>query len=382
MKKEIINCPSCNYRVRVPKNKNILFTCPKCQNKVHYDGRLNKKPFYIGLVIIAVIIAYFGFFDDYFAYLGVKNKRTREACTSYYNAHPKGNFTEEVRFIEVEVTEDIEVVREFLNAHPNSEKKEEVLRINGNIWEEEIKRYDKLVENKENFDADAVNFFRSLLRYMRDHNVATIGLELTGNTDVKNFQDYDLSVQNTLDEYFQVLDKRKISENIIDITSNYSQGYIRQYEDIIIDALEGSFENILSHNFIKVTASQYTKTPLHISIKYQIKNQEDRIFMKDKNHPVIWVYSKGNTINGEKEFASYLIGVAINFSFEMNIPDSAQKFDFDQKTNALDNIQNIQSIEEGYRRMTAQNFYNFTNIISRKFGLLEENQEKEKSTKK
>ncbi|WP_075340756.1 hypothetical protein [Tenacibaculum agarivorans] len=372
MEKEIIHCPSCKHRVRVPKYKNIVFTCPKCQNRVHYDGRINKKPYYIGFAALALIIAYFAFFGDYFSYLSVKNKRTQSACNRYYNAYPKGYFTEEVRFIEVEVTNDIEVVREFLDAYPESEKRNEVIQINETIWEEEMKRYDEVVVNKENLDADAVSFFRSLLRYMRDHNASTIVLSLQGDIDVKNFQDYDISVQSKLDEFFQVIEKRKISENIIDITSNYSQGYIRKYEDIIIDALDAGFENILSNNFIKVTSDKYAKSPLQISIKYQIKNQEDRIFIKDQDHPVIWVHSKNNTLGAEKEFISYLIGVAINFSFEMNIPESTESFEFNQKTNALDNIQNIQSIEEGYRRMTAQNFYNFSTIISRKFGLLEE----------
>ena len=45
--------------------------------------------------------------------------------------------------------------------------------------------------------------------------------------------------------------KVKLSKgNIANITSNYSEGDIEGYEEIIIASIDSSFENILSNNFI------------------------------------------------------------------------------------------------------------------------------------
>lgn len=369
VKKIIIKCPSCGHKVRVPKNINLTYNCPNCRYQASHDGKRKRKPHYIIFLVLILVVSYFVFFKDYFAYQNVKEERTEAACNEYYNTYPNGFFIEEVHFIEIDVTKDINVVRSFLKSYPSSEKTAEVLKINKDLWDYEINRYNEIVETKGGLDPKAVRFFRSLLNYMRDNNKATIALTLVGNVDVKNFEKYNPDIKSRLDSILYENDKRNVSGNIIEIETNYYQGYLKKYENIVKGSVENGFENILSHNFITVVPTRTANDSLAILIKYDIKNQER------EEYPVIWSYES------EKEFISYLIGVSINYSFEMKVPEGDENFDFDYKTNALDNINNVRSIEEGYQRMTAQNFYNFSKIISAKFGLYEEEDNKEEVLK-
>lgn len=399
MKKEIkkreYDCPNCAHRMRIPKYKKTRFYCTRCGKSIEYNGKFFRPKFYIIITIIILLIFYWFFVRDYMAYQKVKELRTSESCTNYYENYPKGSYTEDVKFIEIDITRDIDLIRVFLNRYkissyteevkfielnvlkdielvraylkeyPNSDKKEKVVKINNDLWDLEIKNYDERIKKKKGIDPEAVVFFKNLLVYMKELNLSTISLSLSGDVEVKNFRDYRPDIIKFLDALTFSKDGRKVSDNIINITENYSQGNLSSYENIVSKSIEEGFENILGQNFIKINTRYNYRDPIRINIDYEIKNQEKSFYKGDENIPVIWTY---NTIEPQKKFVSFLIGVAINYKFIMTLPNE-EVLSFENKTNALDNINNIQSIEEGYMRMTAQNFNNYGLQLLAKFGL-------------
>ena len=326
-----------------------------------------KQKQYSILLIFIILIFYFSFFDDYFKYLEVKKNRTSNACISYYSDFPNGYYTEDVKVIEIEDSRDIVLVRAFINDYPNSSYSSIVNLINLEIWNEEISRYNSIVTSNSNLDKDAVEFFRTMLIYMRERNKSKIFLDLSGIVDLKDFEDYPKEVISIIDQLSLEYDNRKTSDNIANITNNYSEGFIKDYEKIIIESIDSSFENILSNNFIYVESSDkinLSSNDLLIKISYNIKNQNMSEY-GFPDMPNIWIYSERETNN----FFSYLIGVSIKFEFDFSLPNSNQQYTFSYEANPLENVENITSLESGYKEMTKQNFENFSNAIANKFGI-------------
>ena len=55
---------------------------------------------------------------------------------------------------------------------------------------EEINNYELSVIDNSNLDKDAINFFKSVLIFMRNSGKSTINMNITGLTDLKNFENY------------------------------------------------------------------------------------------------------------------------------------------------------------------------------------------------
>ena len=324
---------------------------------------LTKKQKLFGILFpILLIISYFSFFDDYFKYLEVKKNGTSDACKSYYSEFPDGYFTEDVKVIEIEDLRNILLIREFFNDYPNSEYSSEIELINIEIWNDEIRRYDSIVYSNDKYDQDAVNFFRELLTYMRDNNNSEIFINLKGNVNVRDFDSYDYDIREILDLYYESFDGRNVSENIVNITSNYRSGDINDYEKIISESILNSFENLLSDDFISLSTYNSSNSSLNdlvIDIDYNIENEEESY--GNKNYPSIWQYRV------EKKFNSYIIGVSIRFNFSFKLPST--DYSFSLQTNALDNISGIQGISDGYRQMTKEIFQKFSDGILKRFGI-------------
>jgi hypothetical protein len=323
------------------------------------------------LLIITVFftIIYFLFLNDYFEYRQVKTDRTTESCNIYYSQFPNGYFTEDVRAIEIEVTRDIEMVRLFFKDYPNSEYLPLVSLINLELWNEEINNYDLSVIDNSNLDKDAINFFKSVLIFMRDSGKSTIYLNLTGLTDLKNFENYPKDVIDDWNYWGSLGDyKRIVSGNIENITNNYSKNDIDKYENSLVSIINDKFESMLSDNFIKVvsTSDNYMGNSLQIDISYKIKNQiED-------NYPAVWVlYDVSSSNNQSKRdlFSSYFLGISIDFKLDFYIPNSLKSFHFEKSTTPLDKINNIKSNSSHYRILTTQNFQSFADEIASKFGI-------------
>jgi len=205
---------------------------------------------------------------------------------------------------------------------------------------------------------------------MRDENKSTIYFNLSGSTVIKDFEDYSYNIRKIVNDITMFVDDRKTDGNIANITSHYSEGDVKDYENIIIESINTSFENILSHNFIKIQSSdgknEYNE--LLINIDYKIENEITLLgseFGRFSGNliPIPWTY----TVN--QSFNSYILPVSIDFNFTFKLPSSKQEYDFIFNANPAEDIKNIESLADGYREMTKQIFKNFSNIVSNRFGI-------------
>ena len=328
---------------------------------------MKKKLLIISAVFFTII--YFFFLNDYFEYRQVKTDRTTESCNSYYLQFPSGYFTEDVRAIEIEVARDIEMVRLFFRDYPNSEYLPLVSLINLELWNEEINNYELSVIDNSNLDKDAINFFKSVLIFMRDSGKSTINMNITGLTDLKNFENYPKDVIDDWNYWGSLGDYKKIvSGNIENITNNYSENDIVKYENSLVSIINDKFESMLSDNFIKVVSSndKYMGNSLQIDISYKIKNQ-----IQDE-YPIVWVlYGEPSSNNQSKRelFKSYFLGISIDFKLDFYMPNNLKSFHFEKSTTPLDKINSIKSNSSHYRLLTMQNFKSFADEIASKFGV-------------
>lgn len=337
--------------------------------------RLTFKKVTIGILVIILFWLGYNVLIDYLKYQ--ETKKDGNICKEYYSKFPNGWFTEQVKIIEIKTSNDIVLARAFLSEYPESKYLKEVSDFGENLWEIEIARYDSLVTNNDNYDPEAVNFFRTLLDYMKQNNQSTIYFYLNGSVEVKNWEDYTEEVKSYLNYAYSTAEGitygREVDGNILNITSNYSEGNIITYEEILNQSINDSFEQILSDNFIQIKTideqqSEILTDVLLISINYTIKNQRDE-WLEGIDAPYLWTYETTDFSTNRAIFEAYIIGVEISFDFTFKLPDEATEFKFESTSNAFDDIENISDISDGYAKMTQQSFENYANEILTKFGL-------------
>ena len=313
-------------------------------------------------VLIALGLFYNFFLGDYLQYKEVMDSHSAKAVYEYYRDYPDGWFVEEVNAEEVVITEDIDLARKFLKKWPDSEQLGRIEALRVELWDAEIEYFDTIVA-VEHADEHAVEFFRSLLQHMRDHKQFEIYLDLSGQVELTEYSEYPLEIRQLIDAFWKENDGRTVTDNILNLKSNYSEGSIREYERIISAAIEQSFENVLSENFIKVRhvaeLAPESEDNLRISIGYLIQNQmiEDM-----EEFPNVWTYTTDN------RFQSYVLAVDIEYDFRFQVPGS-ESYEFRLRSDPSDAFVGFDHISEAYEIMTKQNFQDFADQIGMNFGL-------------
>ena len=313
--------------------------------------------------LILLGLFYFIFLGDYLGYRNVIDKQSRRAITEYYRDYPNGWFIEEVRVEEVLITSNIELVRDFINEYPESKYLYKIETLRLKLWNSEIEYFNQII-SKEHSDTDAISFFRNLLYFMRDHKQSEILLNLSGQIELRDFDDYPQYVQDDWDVLAYDTDYRYVSHNVLDLKSNYSEGSISAYENIISSSIESSFENILQENFIKVNniysrSSDTHNNKLKINIEYIINNQ---VVEDAPEYPNIWTYTN------DDKFQSYILGIDISYKFRFIIPN-IDSYEFNLYADPSNSVEGFDNISEAYEIMTKQNFTDFANKINTKFGI-------------
>jgi len=312
----------------------------------------------------AVGLFYFFFLGDYLQYRNVLDEQTEYSCDQYFSEYPNGWFIEEVRLEEALISRDIEVVRYFLYDYPATKYLYKIEELRLQLWNTEIDYYNQTIAPY--IKSDAVSFFRNLLYYMRDNKQSEILLNLTGNVNVKNYEDFPSNVISDIDRFFAIESHGTVSSQVIDLKSSYSQGSLSSYESIVSKSIEESFSNILKLNFIKISTNQsdYEDKRLQINISYKIVNQ----MFEDSEFPNVWIYTEADPVTQLDEFISYFLGVNIYFDFELSIPN-IDSYNFSVSSDPSELIEGFDDISECYQIMTSQNFTDFANKINTNFGI-------------
>ena len=158
---------------------------------------------------------------------------------------------------------------------------------------------------------------------------------------------------------------KEIHKNIKDVTKQIqSQTTILQYE------IEKSFEQIFTSDFVDIEitnekSSLSSQFPI-INCNYTIQNLNESI-SSDIEIPNIWIYSSNS--DGYNTPQAYILAIDVTFDVSMSIPDNNQKYSYSEIGTPGEEINDVEDINDGYRKMTQACFYEFAQKISFKLGL-------------
>ena len=71
------------------------------------------------------------------------------------------------------------------------------------------------------------------------------------------------------------------------------------------------------------------------------------------------------------KFKSYVLGISVNFNFNISIPEPYLEYSFNKKASPTDNIDFITDLKQGYTEMTSQTFHKFAEQIKTHFKWIE-----------
>lgn len=315
------------------------------------------KRFWVVLLLTVPILFYFAFLGDYLSYRSVVNNKSNKSINNYYSDHPNGYFTEEVNFIEIQSTRDIELVRSFLTKYPPDSKNYSTVKLmRYELWDEEIKKYDS---NKKSSNS---KFFKNVLAYMKENDLSKILVKINKNLDLKDLKDFDKYTISKLDS---VLYNNQLKNNTISLKENFSEGDTNELENILIEGISKSFENVFSKNFVQIekySDSTNTVPPLIIDISYKIKNQ---VFNYERfTYPVVWTLT-----NKDKPKKDFLLGTSIDFNFLFKVPNPEDKFSFTKYVDPSKNSFTVVDAQDAYSQITNNIFMDYSNEIVSNFGI-------------
>lgn len=298
----------------------------------------------------------------------VKEEKDSYTCDWYAEVCPKGKRLEEVRYLKIEYskkkilgnTNDLLVaINEYLHDYPNGKYSGEVNSTCDSLWDAEIERYNTRGKKRES--ATAVKFMSEMLQYMKKNRINSVLVDVSSHLQLKDYDEYDSRVREYL-ESTNDNNALSLSSGMISLKSNFSQADISTLMQILSEGVQKSLDKMFTPGFISVVSSSSGDLPkLHFD--YTIKSQEERYGSVVIPH--IWSYHEGYIVK------NYLIGISIFFKAHYSIPGSLTTFDYSEKGEPANNINNVDDINDGYRRMTSMCFAEFSNKMARNMGLKE-----------
>lgn len=317
-----------------------------------------KKISLIVLVITLFIAFYHLFLADFMAYQRVKTQRTMKACDDYIAKYYDGYYLEDVRFLAVDISRSFVKLREFKSTYPESEYMQQINEINNSIWAQESDRYLSQISKLSN--PQAVDYFKALLDYLNKHDIYTVTIGILSDVSLKDFDEYD----NSIRQLFEKVYEHPVEVNMKPLGQNFSSGNIDNLEEMIVKALQKSFDAVFSEGFLEVVrdkdVSDKSQAAPMMFIKYSIKNQTDKDFVQA---PHIWEYQR------DGEFLAYILGISIDFNFVSQIPNGNIGYSFTKHYDPTENFTFDGGLPNGYAVMTSMVFQKFTDHVANDFSL-------------
>ena len=332
------------------------------------------------LVIIVVVIAILAivaynlpYCKDGRAYDKVCEENTLSACSDFLNEYPDGRHADDVMFLKIGLQEEtkykLKDIIEYFGKFPDGKHIHHVEALYDNIWDAEIARYDK--RDKANESSEAVRFMEEMLRYMREKRLNSVLVNVNSDTRLKDYEEYDADVREVLELFAD--GNLSIAQNMVSLKKNFTSSDVSALSDILVEGAEKAFDKMFTPGFIDVVNGETfhlfndesnEEAMPKLTFDYVISSQEDKI--GDATVPHIWSYTdgSGNVLN-------YLVGITVDFAAHFSIPSSNVTYDYAGKGEPEKNLSDVEDIKDGYRKMTATCFVQFSNQMSQNMGLAE-----------
>lgn len=310
------------------------------------------------VIVLGIIVYNLPFCKEYRAY-----KRAIEDAvwSNYYEEYPNGRYYEEVLYDEISNTElPVRLIASYLEKFPSGEHAIELEDRYNALWDAEIEKYKN--RDKKGVAKDAVVYVEEMLNYMRDNRIHSVYLHNTSNILLKDYSEYDSDIKEFCNMAYKNSTLPFTAKNIISLRDNFSKGDQNALAEILSNGVESSFGKMFSKEFISVETVKgkaHSGSP-KLTFEYTISNQEF-----GGGVPHIWTYTENNTPK------AHLLGIDVSFKARYTIPGSETTFEFKDKGEPENDINGVENIQDGYRRMTQICFAKFSNKISTKMGLEE-----------
>lgn len=282
-------------------------------------------------------------------------------CKNYLDQFPDGRHREEVRFNLVKVEQDIKRLRSFRDNYPKSRFLSEIEKIKDTLWDKQLANYDKRVK----FKTKASRFFKKFMLFLKKNDQDELIIKFNRIVKVKDFHNYNANIRTKLDNQKKNTGyKRVVTGNVASVEEHFTVEKMLSYEDIVFSSIKKAVNNIVSEDFLECYNDSYrdTKKRAVITISYTVENDEN------SGIPHIWIYSENNNWMSEPDkFLSYVLGISVNFNFNITIPDPINEYSFNHKASPTDNIGFVTDLKNGYTKMTSQTFNKFAEQIKTRF---------------
>lgn len=328
------------------------------------EKKRNKIIAIAATVIIAGLVIYnLPYFKEKRAYDDVVAQNTLTACDSYMIEYPNGAHADDIMYLRAKLDAfHMPLMVEYLQKFPEGKYAQEINGYCDQIWDDEIAKYENSDKSRNN--PQAVSYFLEMLQYMKQHRVNQIIVSVNPQVSLTDWEEYRQDVRDYL-EYINNEKDKPLDTYMVSIRKNFTKEDQSTLTDILVEGVQNSLNKIFSDNFITIAKSDSIKQTMpKLTFNYSIESQE---FLTNEGVriPHIWTYvADGKTSN-------YLIGIGINFKAHFSLPNSNTTYDYSDKGEPEDDINNIENIQDGYRIMTSICFAKFSNKMSNNLGLAE-----------
>ena len=281
-------------------------------------------------------------------------------------------------------TRNIPKVTAFLENYPGSAHAAEMKKLREELWDGVIAHYEENVAKYAQSNPKGVEFFRTVLKYIKENVQSTIYISFKKTLDLRDWKDFPKESRDVLDglvDNYNSLPEsdRDISGNIPrptdepppSLKSYFTSGNVETMELEVAAAVEKSFADLFNDTIIYVKRmdpdSQAKGNPIVIVMDYSIANKVGD--MDGVQVPSLYQKTSQAEYSIKKTFDGHILGIGIDFKFDMSIPGSTQNFGFKDSAEPADEISDINSISDAYEKMTYSAFGDFLRKINLNLGL-------------
>lgn len=293
-------------------------------------------------------------------YQQAMNNNEESYCQRYADEFPKGKHLEEVLYHNIAcVYFPLSAINAYLQNFPSGKYADSVNAAYERLWDAEIEKYNR--RDRKNESEEAVKYMTEMLQYMKANHVNDIQVNVNSTLDLKDYSEYSYSIRSALEREYDRVSLPLNESNMVSLKDNFQQGDVNSLKEILIEGVQRSMDRMFTPGFIVVKAESLNCPQL--TFNYTIKSQE--------NHgvPEIWTYSEKSSYALYATPKKYLMGITVNCNANFTIPNSPVTYSYSEKGVPENNINGIQDISDGYRRMTQMCFKQFSNKMSQNMGL-------------
>ena len=290
-----------------------------------------------------------------------------EYINDYLYYYPEGKHAMELSFIKVTIDDSWSNILDFKDKFPQCEYSDRIEALYDKKWETEIQKFEDNVDGVD--ETTGIKYMRELLHYMKDNKTNTVVMNVSHNVSLKDYDEYPEYVRLIYDsEPVDFTTVKKVSELMVSLKNNFDDEDIKSIDRTILNSFQKGFDCVFSIGTVQVKNAEFVndadKYPM-LNVNYTIKNQTMEGL---PDFPHIWTYK--TSFNGSAYITkNVLLGISMSLKSEFNIPNSDTTYKYTENAEPENNIDKIDDIQDGYKKMTRLCAAQFSTKLANSMGL-------------